>query len=57
MSRYQIVTLALAVGVTACLIGIGIAIGERSVLGIIAGIAGTVLLMGAGFSYKRKHMR
>jgi hypothetical protein len=57
MSRYQIVTLALAVGVTACLIGIGIAIGERSVLGIIAGIAGTVLLMGAGFSYKRKHLR
>ncbi|MFY0545172.1 DUF5325 family protein [Brevibacillus sp. H7] len=57
MNRYQLVTLALAIGVTACLVGIGIAIGERSILGIIAGIAGTVLLMGAGFSYKRKHLR
>jgi len=57
MSRYQIVTLALALGVTACLVGIGIAIGERSVPGVIGCILGTVLLMGAGFSYKRKHQR
>jgi len=57
MSRYQIVTLALALGVTACLVGIGIAIGERSLPGVIGCILGTVLLMGAGFSYKRKHQR
>ncbi len=57
MNRYQVVTLALAIGVAACLVGIGVAIGERSILGIIAGIVGTCVLMGAGFSYKRKHLR
>jgi hypothetical protein len=57
MTRYQLVTLALAIGVAACFVGVGIAIGERSVLGVIAGIVGACVLMGAGFSYKRKHLR
>ncbi|QQE73861.1 DUF5325 family protein [Brevibacillus composti] len=57
MSRYQFVTLALALGVAACFIGVGIAIGERSSLGVIGGVLGACALMGYGFSYKRKHMR
>ncbi|USG64850.1 YlaF family protein [Brevibacillus ruminantium] len=57
MNRYQCVTLALAFGVAACLIGVGVAIGERSSLGVIGGILGACALMGYGFSYKRKHMR
>ncbi|GED67806.1 hypothetical protein BRE01_15080 [Brevibacillus reuszeri] len=57
MNRYQMVTLALAFCVTACLIGVGIAIGEKSPLGILGCIVVAFSLMGFGFSYKRKHMR
>ncbi|MFD2369134.1 YlaF family protein [Brevibacillus sp. GCM10020057] len=57
MNRYQVVTLALAFLVTACLIGVGISIGENSPLGILGCIVAAFALMGFGFSYKRKHMR
>lgn len=57
MNRYQAVTLALALCVTICLIGVGISIGEKSVLGIVGCLVTAFLLMGFGFSYKRKHMR
>lgn len=57
MNQYQWVTLALAFCVTACLIGVGIAIGEQSPLGIIGCIVAAFALMGFGFSYKRKHLR
>ncbi|CAM3282462.1 MULTISPECIES: DUF5325 family protein [Brevibacillus] len=57
MNRYQLVTLALALSVTACLIGVGISIGEKSILGIIGCFVVAFALMGFGFSYKRKHMR
>lgn len=57
MNRYQLVTLALAIGVAACFGGVGIAIAERSWLGVIACIVGSVLLMGGGFRYKKKHLR
>lgn len=57
MSRYQIVTLCLAILVAACLCGIGVAIAEGSALGIIGCLVLSVVLMGAGFSYKRKHLR
>jgi arginine exporter protein ArgO len=57
MSRYQWITLALAFAVAACFIGVGVAIGERSWLGVVGGIVGACALMGIGFSYKRKHMR
>ncbi|WNC15771.1 DUF5325 family protein [Brevibacillus brevis] len=57
MNRYQMVTLALAICVTACLIGVGIAIGEKSPLGILGCIIVAFSLMGYGFSYKRKHLR
>jgi hypothetical protein len=57
MNRYQWVTLALAFLVTVCLIGVGIAIGVRSPLGIIGCIVAAFALMGFGFSYKRKHLR
>lgn len=57
MNRYQLVTLALAICVTACLIGVGISIGEQSTLGIIGCLVAAFGLMGFGFSYKRKHLR
>jgi Family of unknown function (DUF5325) len=57
MNRYQLVTLLIALSVTACLIGVGIFIGEQSTLGIIGSLVVAFALMGFGFSYKRKHMR
>ncbi len=39
---------------TVSIMGIGIAIGERSILGIIACIVGLVFVMGFGFKTKKK---
>jgi|GEM_PF-5929578 len=55
MSTYQWVTLALAIAVAACVVAIGIFIAEKSVIGVIASIIGTVFFFGAGFRYKKKH--
>ncbi|WP_164553292.1 DUF5325 family protein [Brevibacillus marinus] len=57
MTRYQVVTLGYAVGVAASLIGVGIAIGERSIAFVILFLLTATLLMGAGFRYKKKHLR
>lgn len=57
MTRFQAVTLGYAIGVTASLIGVGIAIGERSVALVIFFLVTATLLMGAGFRYKKKHLR
>jgi hypothetical protein len=57
VTRYQLVTLALALGVAASLIGVGIAIAEQSIVGIILCLVSSVVLMGGGFSYKKKHLR
>ncbi|MRX71676.1 hypothetical protein GJU40_05740 [Bacillus lacus] len=46
--------LLLAVLAAACLAGIGIAVAERSVLGVIAAIAGLLITMGTGFVQKKK---
>jgi hypothetical protein len=43
-----------AFGAASCMIGIGIAIGERSVMGVIACIIALVLVMGFGFKKKKK---
>lgn len=56
MSTYQWVTLTLAVAAGACIVAIGISIAERSVIGILSSILGTIVTMGAGFRYKKKHL-
>lgn len=56
MTRYQLVTLALAVAVTASLVGVGISIAEGSIAGIVICLLAAFFLMGAGFRYKKKHM-
>ncbi|MGA9226094.1 MAG: YlaF family protein [Mesobacillus sp.] len=43
-----------AFAATSCMIGIGIAIGERSVMGVIACIIALVIVMGFGFKKKKK---
>lgn len=56
MSTYQWITLALAIAAGACIVAIGVFIAEESAIGIIASIIGTILFMGAGFRYKKKHL-
>jgi len=46
-----------AVAAAACMIGMGIAIGEESILGLILCIMALVAVMGFGFSTKAKMRR
>ncbi len=55
MSSYQLITLLLAFSVASCLVGIGIAISLKSVIGGIACALLATILMGVGFSYKKRH--
>lgn len=43
-----------AFAAASCMIGIGIAIGERSVIGVIACIVALMFVMGFGFKKKKK---
>jgi hypothetical protein len=43
-----------AFAAASCMIGIGIAIGERSVIGVLTCIAALVFVMGFGFKKKKK---
>ncbi|WP_373688784.1 DUF5325 family protein [Brevibacillus daliensis] len=55
--RYKLVTLVIATLVAFSLMGIGVSIGEGSTLGVIGCIAAAFLLMGFGFSYKKRQTR
>ncbi|KKK39702.1 hypothetical protein WQ57_03155 [Mesobacillus campisalis] len=46
--------LFLAIAAASCMIGVGIAIGEDSMAGALASIAGLVVVMGYGFKTKKK---
>ncbi|HEY9576285.1 MAG TPA: YlaF family protein [Pseudobacillus sp.] len=46
-----------AVAAASCMIGMGIAIGEKSILGLILCIVALVAVMGFGFSTKAKMRR
>lgn len=46
--------LAFAIGAALCMMGIGIAVAERSVTGILAAIIALLLIMGFGFKTKKK---
>ncbi|MFZ3588098.1 DUF5325 family protein [Bacillus sp. DJP31] len=54
MKQPNIVFLILAFLTAFLIILIGIAVGERSILGIIGSIVGIVAMMGIGFTYKKK---
>lgn len=43
-----------AFAAASCMIGIGIAIGERSLIGAIGSIAVLILVMGFGFKQKKR---
>ncbi|MED3552342.1 YlaF family protein [Cytobacillus praedii] len=46
--------LALAILATVCIMGIGIAVAEASIIGIFASIIGLIVTMGLGFKTKKK---
>ncbi|MBG9541293.1 YlaF family protein [Cytobacillus firmus] len=46
--------LAFAIGAAICMMGIGVAVAERSILGIILSIIALVFVMGYGFKTKKK---
>jgi len=46
--------LFLAIAAAVCIMGLGVAIGEESVLGAVASIVATILTMGFGFKIKKK---
>lgn len=46
--------LALAILATLCIMGIGIAVAEESIIGIFAAIIGLIVAMGFGFKTKKK---
>ena len=55
MSTYKIVTLLIAITVALSLAGIGVAISEKSILGGISCALIATMMMGVGFSYKKRH--
>lgn len=54
MKNINFLFLGLAIATVIALMLIGVAIAERSILGIILSILGSVLLTGLGFSLKKK---
>lgn len=54
MKQIKWVFLLFAIMTAACIVGIGIAIAEKSMIGILLCIIATVASFGLGFSLKRK---
>ena len=54
MKSVQPIFLFFAVLSAACIMGIGVAIAEKSVLGIAVSIIGLLITMGIGFTVKRR---
>ncbi|KAF0820200.1 MULTISPECIES: YlaF family protein [unclassified Cytobacillus] len=54
MKKIKWPLLAFALGAAICMMGIGVAIGERSIIGIIIAIIALILVMGFGFKTKKK---
>jgi len=46
--------LAFAIGAALCMMGIGVAIAEKSVIGIFGAIIALILIMGFGFKTKKR---
>ncbi|KMY53495.1 MULTISPECIES: YlaF family protein [Bacillaceae] len=57
MKEIKWIFVLFAVAAAACMIGMGIAIGEQSILGLILCIVALIAVMGFGFSTKAKMRR
>lgn len=56
MTQYKIITFLIAICVALCLVGVGAFLSYKSTLGVIGCIVLSVVLMGFGFSLKRKYL-
>ncbi|WP_458414034.1 DUF5325 family protein [Schinkia sp. CFF1] len=54
MKKINFLFLGLAIATVIALMSIGVAIAERSILGVILSIIASILIMGVGFSLKKK---
>jgi len=54
MKKIKSLFLLFALVATACIIGIGISVAERSIFGIIISIFLLIMIMGIGFMTKKK---
>lgn len=54
MKNVKWALLVYAILAAACIMGIGIAIGEKSLIGVIGCILAIIVIMGMGFKTKRK---
>ncbi|MFK2824863.1 YlaF family protein [Bacillus sp. B190/17] len=57
MKEIKWIFLLFAIAAASCMIGMGIAIGEKSLLGLIFCIVALIAIMGFGFSTKAKMRR
>ncbi|KON89248.1 hypothetical protein AF332_22175 [Sporosarcina globispora] len=54
MNKIKWPLLAFAIGAALCMMGIGVAVAERSIIGIIFAIIALIFVMGYGFKTKKK---
>lgn len=54
MKSTNFIMLGFAFATVICFILVGIAVGERSIVGIILSLIGVVIIMGMGFTTKKK---
>ncbi|MDF2039548.1 YlaF family protein [Bacillus sp. CMF12] len=54
MNKIKWPLLAFAIGAALCMMGIGVAIAERSIIGMIFAIIALIFVMGYGFKTKKK---
>lgn len=54
MDKIKWPLLAFAIGAAICMMGIGVAVAERSIIGMIIAIIALIFVMGYGFKTKKK---
>ncbi|AND39230.1 MULTISPECIES: YlaF family protein [Cytobacillus] len=54
MDKIKWPLLAFAIGAALCMMGIGVAVAERSIIGMIIAIIALIFVMGYGFKTKKK---
>ncbi|MBN8199428.1 hypothetical protein DFO70_103111 [Cytobacillus firmus] len=54
MNKIKWPLLAFAIGAALCMMGIGVAVAERSIIGMIIAIIALIFVMGYGFKTKKK---
>jgi hypothetical protein len=54
MKKIKWPLLAFALGAAICMMGIGVAVAERSIIGVILAIISLIFVMGYGFKTKKK---